>query len=324
MMEINFGLFLGLAVTLIAVITLFKGIRAVPQNDIWVIERFGKYRTTITGGLNLILPYIDSVAYKWDVREQVVNVEAQAATTKDNIRVMIDGVLYFQIIEARRASYGSSNPVRAIVELAQTTMRAQIGRMDLDETLSNRSQINDSVVDEVNQAAAPWGIIVKRYELNDIHPPQDIIQVMKSQAQAERKRREEETTAIADRNARVTRAAGMKEEAQLLSEGERIKIENEAQGAATAITMAAEAEAKAVLMKAEAEAKALELIGNTANTAAGKTAVTFELAKQAISAHEAIAKEATIVLKEGSSGESSISNTVAEAIAVSTVVGKNA
>jgi regulator of protease activity HflC (stomatin/prohibitin superfamily) len=318
----GFGLFLAIALTLVAAVALYKGIRAVPQNDIWVIERFGKYRTILSGGLNLIMPFIDDVKYKWDMREQVVNVEAQAATTKDNIRVLIDGVLYFQVTDGRRAAYGHAAPVRAIIELAQTTMRAQIGRMDLDETLSNRSQINDTVVDEVNTAAAPWGLIVKRYEINDILPPEDIQEVMKSQAQAERKRREEETTALADRNARVTRASGMKEEAELLSQGERIKIENEAQGAATAIMMAAEANAKAVLLRAEAEAKALELIGNAAQSPTGQTAVAFELAKQAIGAHEAIAKKATIVFKESNGGESSIGNTVAEAIAVATVMGQ--
>jgi len=319
----EFGLFLLIAISVIAVITLAKGIRAVPQNYVWVIERFGKFRTTIEGGLNLLIPFIDDVKYKWDMREQVQNVDPQPATTKDNIRVLIDGVLYYQITDGRRASYGHANPVRAILELAQTTMRAQIGRMDLDETLSNRSQINDAVVDEVNLAASPWGIIVKRYELNDIHPPEDIQEVMKSQAKAERTRREEEISALADRNARVTRANGMKEEAELLSQGERIKIENEAQGAATAVTLAAEANAKAVLLEAEAEAKALELIGTAAQTSAGKTAVTFELAKQAIRAQEAIAKESTVVLKEGTIGSSSIGSTVAEAIAVATVMGKS-
>ena len=148
-MDLSFGFVFGIAIFFIGAVTLYKGIRVVPQNETWVVERFGKFSTTITGGLNLLVPFIDAVAYRWDMREQPVPVPSQAATTKDNIRVDIDGVLYVQITDAKRASYGSSAPYRAVTELAQTTMRAQIGRMDLDETLSKRDAINGVVVDEV-------------------------------------------------------------------------------------------------------------------------------------------------------------------------------
>ena len=318
--SVSFGLVLGLVLTGVLVVTLLKGIRTVPQNSSWIIERFGKYRTTLHGGLNIIVPFVDRVAYKWDLRELVRDVPAQSATTKDNIRVQIDGVLYCQIVDPKLASYGSDAPLRAIVELAQTTMRAQIGRMDLDDTLSKRDAINDVVVDEVNAAASPWGLLVKRYEINDIVPPLDMQEDMKKQARAERERREAETGAVADKNARVTRAAGLREEASLLSEGERIKDENVAAGHAKAVELAAAADAKAVLMRAQAEAEALELIGRAASTPDGRLAVAFELAKEAIRAQAAIAKESTVVLKDGN-GASSAGDMVAEALAVAGAMG---
>jgi regulator of protease activity HflC (stomatin/prohibitin superfamily) len=314
----SFGLLLGIVLSAVLVVTLVKGIRTVPQNSSWVVERFGRYRTTLHGGLNLIIPFVDRIAYRWDLRELVRDVPAQSATTKDNIRVQIDGVLYCQIVDPKLASYGSDDPLRAVVELAQTTMRAQIGRMDLDDTLSKRDDINDVVVDEVNAAAVPWGVLVKRYELNDIVPPLDMQEDMKKQARAERERRESETTAVADRNARVTRARGLKEEAEHLSEGERIKRENEALGAARAWELAAQARANARLLEAKAEAEALEMVGRAAQTAAGQSAVTFRLAEQAIAAQQAIAKQSTVVLKEGGAG--SAGDMVAEAIAVATAL----
>ncbi|MAO82610.1 MAG: paraslipin, partial [Myxococcales bacterium] len=178
----DYGVFLGLVIFGFFVLTLAKGLRVVPQNETWVVERFGKFHKLIMGGLNILVPYIDSVQERWDMRETARDVPAQSATTKDNIRVEIDGVLYLQITDAKRASYGSDNPYRAVVELAQTTMRAQIGRMDLDETLSRRDAINNTVVDEVNEAAQPWGVLVKRYEINDIVPPIDMQEDMKRQA----------------------------------------------------------------------------------------------------------------------------------------------
>ena len=318
----SFGLLLGIVLSSVLVLTLIKGVRTVPQNSSWIVERFGRYRITLHGGLNIIIPFVDRIAYRWDMRELVRDVPAQSATTKDNIRVDIDGVLYCQIVDPKLASYGSSDPLRAVVELAQTTMRAQIGRMDLDDTLSKRDDINDVVVDEVNAAAVPWGILVKRYEINDIVPPLDMQEDMKKQARAERERREAETGAVADRNARVTRARGLKEEAEQLSEGERIKRENEAAGAAKALELAAQARANARLMEAEAEAEALKMVGSAASTVDGQAAVSFRLAKAAIEAQAAIAKESTVVLKD-SSGAGGAAEVVAEAIAVATALNSS-
>ncbi len=317
----TFGFLIGIVLFFVGIVTLYKGIRVVPQNESWVVERFGKYSGVIVGGLNLLVPYIDDVAYKWDMREQPLAVPAQAATTKDNIRVAIDGVLYIQVTDAKRASYGSSDPYRAVIELAQTTMRAQIGRMELDATLSKRDIINTVVVDEVNIAATPWGVLIKRYEINDIVPPLDMQEDMKRQSIAERKRRELETEAIADRAARISRAEGKSREAELLAEGERLKLENEARGEATAIELVAQADATAIRVKADAEAEALSVIGKAASSAEGALAVSFKLAQDAIAAQNAIAGESTVVLKEGG-GASAAADTVAEALAVAAVVGK--
>ncbi len=293
----SFGVFVGIIIFLVAVITLIKGIRVVPQNETWVIERFGKFNQLIVGGLNLIIPFIDAVQDKWDMRETARDVPAQSATTKDNIRVNIDGVLYLQVTDAKRASYGSDNPYKAVIELAQTTMRAQIGRMDLDDTLSRRDAINNAVVDEVNAAAQPWGVLVKRYEINDIVPPDDMQEDMKRQAKAERERRELETSAVADRAARISRAEGLKREAELVSEGDRTRVENEARAHATAVEMEAEAQARAVKIKAEAEAQALRVVGEAAASSDGRLAVSFQLAQDAIEAQAQIAGQSTVVLK---------------------------
>jgi len=318
----TFALLIGIVLFFIGVVTLYKGIKVVPQNESWVVERFGKFRIVIVGGLNLLVPFIDAVQNTWDMREQPLPVPPQAATTKDNIRVNIDGILYIQITDARLASYGSSAPYRAVTELAQTTMRAQIGRMDLDETLSKRDIINSVVVDEVNLAAKPWGVLIKRYEINDIVPPLDMQEDMKRQAKAERERRELETSAIADRAARISRAEGKSREAELLAEGERHKLENEAKGRATAVEVEAIADAGAIRVRAEAEAEALHVVGKAASSPEGALAVSFQLAQDAIAAQNAIAGESTVVLKEGS-GASAAADTVAEALAVAAVVGKS-
>lgn len=319
------GPFVTLILTIIAltgVTALVKGIRVVPQNETWIIERLGKYSRPLVGGLNLLVPFVDRVAYKWDMREQAMSVPQQDATTKDNIRVAIDGVLYIQITDARRASYGSTNPYNSVVELAQTTMRAQIGRMELDQTLSKRDEINGAVVAEVNEAASPWGVLIKRYEINDIVPPRDMQEDMKRQAKAERERRELETSAVADRAARITRAEGKKKEAELLSEGDRIKVENEARAKAMAVEAAAQADATARRLRADAEADALMAVGKAATTKEGHTAVTFHLAQEAIAAQAKIAGESTIVLKDGANGAGQSANTVAEAMAVAALIGQ--
>ncbi|NRA98085.1 MAG: paraslipin [Planctomycetes bacterium] len=318
---LSFWTVFGIVISIVVLVTIFKGIRIVPQNDTWVVERFGKYRTSLGAGLNLVIPFIDKVDKRWDMRERPIDIDEQHATTKDNIRVKIDGVLYLQIVDARLASYGSTNPHLAVTQLAQTTMRAQIGRMDLDETLSKRDAINDAIVDEINSAAKPWGLLVKRYEINDIEPPIDMVEDMKRQAKAERERREEETNATAHRNAVITRAEGDKEEAKLRSEGERIKLENEATGSGRAVEIAAAAEATAVRVKAAAEAEALRAIGRAVGEDDGQLAVTFRLALEAIDAQAQIAGESTIVLKDGD-GARAAADTVAEAIAVASVVGR--
>jgi regulator of protease activity HflC (stomatin/prohibitin superfamily) len=319
------GTFVIMILTILAltgVTILLKGIRVVSQNETWIIERLGKFSRPIVGGLNLLVPFVDRVAYKWDMREQAMPVPQQDATTKDNIRVAIDGVLYIQITDARRASYGSTNPYNSVVELAQTTMRAQIGRMDLDETLSKRDAINGAVVTEVNEAATPWGVLIKRYEINDIVPPLDMQEDMKRQAKAERERRELETSAIADRAARITRAEGKKKEAELLSEGDRIKVENEARANAMSVEAAAQADATSRRLRAEAEAEALRVVGKIASTKEGHIAVTFHLAQEAIAAQAKIANESTILLKDGANGAGQAANTVAEAMAVAALVGQ--
>lgn len=270
---------------ILTLIILKLSIKFVPQNRAYVIERFGKYNTTLEAGINFIIPFIDIIAHNRSLKEQAVDVPSQGAITKDNISLTVDGVLYFRVVDPYKASYGVEDYTFAVVQLAQTTMRSEIGKMELDRSFEERDTLNVNIVRAINEAAEPWGVVVLRYEIKDIVPPQSVMSAMESQMRAERERRAKILESEGDRQAAINRAEGEKQ-AQVL----------EAEADKTEQILRAEGEALAILKVAEAKAKALREIGEAAITVEGQAAVQLDLATRAIAAKEAIAKESTVVL----------------------------
>ena len=238
----------------VVLIAIVKTIRVVPQQRAWVVERLGRFYAVLQPGLNFVFPIVDRVAYKHDLREIPLDVPPQVCITKDNTQLQVDGILYFQVTDPRLASYGSSNYVVAITQLAQTTLRSVIGRMELDRTFEERDQINAAVVNALDAAAPNWGVKVLRYEIKDLTPPAEILRAMQAQITAEREKRAVIATSEGKRQEQINIAQGQREAAIARSEGDKQAEINNAQGQAVAILAIAEANSKAIRQVAEAMA----------------------------------------------------------------------
>jgi len=239
-------------VVLLVVIVFFKLIRIVPEQEAYVIEQFGKYKRTLGPGLNFVIPFLQKVAYKHTLKEEAIDVPPQICITNDNVQVTVDGVLYIKVVDAMKASYGIEDYRFATAQLAQTTMRSEMGKIELDRTFSERDEINDNIVSYIDEASDPWGIKVTRYEIKDISPPEDVIQSMESQVRAEREKRSEILESEGEKQGRINRSKGKREESINLSKGERQKRINESEGRAKAIGITADATAKGIQKTAEA------------------------------------------------------------------------
>lgn len=229
-----------------AFIILLKTARVVPQKTVFIIERLGKYHATLEAGFHILIPFIDKIAYKHFLKEMVLDVPPQSCITKDNIGVEVDGVLYLQIIDPVKASYGIDNYIFASTQLAQTTMRSEIGRIDLDRTFEEREKINQEIVAAVDKASEPWGLKVTRHEIKNIVPPASIKDAMEKQMRAEREKRALIAESEGDKQAKINRAEGEKQEAIARSEGEKMKRINEAEGRGQEIERVAMATAKGI------------------------------------------------------------------------------
>jgi regulator of protease activity HflC (stomatin/prohibitin superfamily) len=236
----------------VAVAFVLEGVRVVPQQSAFVVERFGRYHATLEPGLNFIVPLFDRVAYRHSLKEVPLDVPEQVCITKDNTQLGVDGILYYQVTDPRLASYGSSNYVAAISQLAQTTLRSEIGKMELDKTFESRDEINRQIVASLDEAGRNWGIKVLRYEIKSLTPPEAILRSMQQQITAEREKRALIAKSEGERQQEINVADGEKQAAVLRSEGEKQAAINKAQGDATAIRVIAEANAAAVRAVAEA------------------------------------------------------------------------
>ncbi len=243
-MEVQAIILIGLV--LFAFIVLLKTARVVPQKTVFIVERLGKYHTTLEAGFHILIPFIDRIAYKHSLKEMVIDVPPQSCITKDNIGVEVDGILYLQITDPVKASYGIDNYVFASTQLAQTTMRSEIGRIDLDRTFEERDKINQEIVMAVDKAATPWGLKVTRHEIKNIIPPPSIKDAMEKQMRAEREKRALIAESEGDKQAKINRAEGDKQEAIAKSEGEKMKRINEAEGRGQEIERVAQATAKGI------------------------------------------------------------------------------
>ena len=266
-------------VAIAAATILFMTAKVVPQREEWIVQRLGKYNRTLDAGLKILVPVIDQVAYKHTLKEQTFDVASQSCITKDNISVEIDGVLYMQVNDARAASYGVENYFIAISQLAQTTLRSEIGKIDLDRTFEERDTINARVVDAVDRAAEPWGVKILRYEIKDITPPASVRDALEKQMRAERERRAVVAESEGERQARINVSEGDRQETINLSEAEKLKQINEAEGRAQEIKLVAEARAAGIRDVASA------LTEN-----GGREAVNLRIAEQWVSQFGQLAK----------------------------------
>jgi len=246
------GVIAVLAFIFVAIIILAKTAVVVPQQAAYVVERLGRYAGTLQAGFHVLTPFVDVVRYRHSLKETAIDIAEQICITRDNVQVGVDGVLYLKILDAERASYGISNYVFAITQLCQTTLRSEVGKLDLDKTFEERGQINLAVVGEVDKASEPWGVKVLRYEIKNINPPQDILAAMEKQMRAEREKRSVILTSEGARDAAINTAEGEKQKAIKASEAVRQKQINEAEGQAQAILSIATATAEGIRRVAEA------------------------------------------------------------------------
>jgi regulator of protease activity HflC (stomatin/prohibitin superfamily) len=262
------------------VLVIVKTAVVVPQKSQYVVERLGKYSNTLSAGLHILIPFIDRIAYKRSLKEEVMDIPAQSCITRDNVSVTIDGVIYIRVIDAMMSSYGIENYYIASSQLAQTSLRSAIGKIDLDKTFEERETINAQVVQAVDEAAQEWGIKVMRYEIKDITPPSTVMNAMEQQMKAEREKRAEIAISEGDRQSRINRAEGLKQEAVQISEGEKQKRINEAQG-----------RAQEILLVAEATAKGLSKVAEVINLPGGSEAMNLKVAEQYIDEFGKLAKK---------------------------------
>ncbi|MEC8437726.1 MAG: stomatin-like protein [Pseudomonadota bacterium] len=276
-MDMSF--FLGVLLASAVVVILLKTARVVPQREQFVIERLGKYAKTLDAGFHILVPFVDVVAYKHTLKEQTVDVPSQSCITKDNISVEIDGVIYLQVNDARAASYGIQDYMFATSQLAQTTLRSEIGKIELDRTFEERETINSQVVHAVDRAAEPWGVKILRYEIKDIVPPASVKDALEKQMRAERERRAVVASSEGERQARINVSEGERQEAINLSEAEKLRQINEAEGRAEEIRLIAEATAAGV-----------RAVGAAVSEPGGKDAINLRVAEQWVTEFGKLAK----------------------------------
>lgn len=276
-----------IAILLIVVAAIFvtRAVKIVPQQTAWVIERLGKYHASLAPGLNIIVPFIDKVAYKHSLKEIPLDVPSQVCITRDNTQLQVDGILYFQVTDPMRASYGSSNYIIAVTQLAQTSLRSVIGKLELDKTFEERDMINASVVSAIDEAALNWGVKVLRYEIKDLTPPAEILRAMQAQITAEREKRALIAASEGRRQEQINIATGEREAFIARSEGEKQAEINKAQG-----------EAAAILAVAEATAGAIRQVAEAIRQPGGQEAVQLKVAEKAVEAYASVAADATTTL----------------------------
>ncbi|MDH3648007.1 MAG: paraslipin [Gammaproteobacteria bacterium] len=257
-----------IVLVILAIIIIAKTATVVPQQSAYIIESLGKYSRTLNAGFHILIPFIERIAYKHSLKERAVDIAEQVCITRDNVQVGIDGVLYMQVMEARLASYGINDYIFAIAQLAQTTLRSEIGKIDLDRTFEERSSINANVVSELDKASAPWGVKVLRYEIKNINPPHDVLTAMEKQMRAEREKRAVVLTSEGVRDAKINEAEGEKQRVIKESEAAKLQQINEAQG-----------EAEAILAVAQATAEGLRKVGSAVSSEGGPEAMQLRIAE---------------------------------------------
>ncbi len=304
------NLLIGVIVFVIfIVVLLWKTAVVVPQRNEYVIERLGKYRTSLGAGFHILIPFLDRIAYKRNLKEEPIDIGGQTCITADNVTLEVDGIMYLQVVNARQSAYGIEDYHFAASQLAQTSLRSAIGKISLDNTFEARQTLNHQVVEAVDDAAQNWGIKVLRYEIKDIQPPRSVLEAMEKQMRAEREKRAEIARSEGDKQSMINRAAGERAEAIALSEGEKMKRINEAEGKAAEI-----------LKVAEATAKGIRLVGEALATPGGQQAAKLDVAKTYLDQFGKLAKENNTMIIPGNLSDAA--SMVATAMATLKHTGK--
>jgi len=278
-------MYVVLVIAVLAIILLAKTAKVVPQQAAYVVENLGRYSRTLSAGFHILVPFVERVAYKHNLKEEAIDIPEQVCITKDNVQVGVDGVLYLQVLDAAKASYGITNYRFAIIQLAQTTLRSEIGKIDLDRTFEARGTINANVVSELDHASASWGVKVLRYEIKNITPPKDVLHAMEKQMRAEREKRAVVLTSEGERDAKINQAEGEKQRVIKESEASRQQQINEAQG-----------QAEAILAVATATAEGLRRVGESLSGRGGIEAMQLRVAEEYVKQFGKLADEASSTL----------------------------
>jgi regulator of protease activity HflC (stomatin/prohibitin superfamily) len=278
-------LYVVLFIALLVIIVVAKTATVVPQQSGYVVENLGRYSRTLHAGFHILIPFVERIAYKLNLKEEAIDIPEQVCITRDNVQVGVDGVLYLQVLDAGKASYGITNYRFAIIQLAQTTLRSEIGKIELDRTFEERATINSNVVSELDKASAPWGIKVLRYEIKNINPPKDVLQAMEKQMRAEREKRAVVLTSEGERDAKINQAEGEKQRVIKESEANKQQQINEAQG-----------EAEAILAVATATAEGLKRVGEALSGRGGIEAMQLRVAEEYVKQFGHLADEASSTL----------------------------
>jgi len=298
----------------VAVIFAIKSFKIVPQQNAWIVERLGKFHAVLSPGLNIVIPFVDRVAYKHSLKEVPLDVPSQVCISRDNTQLEVDGILYYQVMDPRLASYGTSNYELAISQLAQTTLRSVIGKLELDRTFEEREEINRAVVNALDEAAINWGVKVLRYEIKDLTPPESILHSMQQQITAEREKRARIAQSEGVKQEQINLATGQREADIQRSEGEMQAAINASEGERQAQINRAEGEAASIRLVAQANAEALVLIAQAIGQQGGSDAVNLKLAEQYIKAFGNIAKAGNTMLLPGNAAD--VGGAVASAMSV--------
>jgi regulator of protease activity HflC (stomatin/prohibitin superfamily) len=279
------GFYVALVIAVLAFIILAKTAKVVPQQTAYVIESLGRYSRTLQAGFHILIPFVERVAYKHNLKEEAIDIPEQICITRDNVQVGVDGVLYLQVLDASKASYGITNYRFAIIQLAQTTLRSEIGKIELDRTFEARGTINANVVNELDHASVTWGVKVLRYEIKNINPPKDVLHAMEKQMRAEREKRAVVLTSEGDRDAKINQAEGEKQRVIKESEANKQLQINQAQG-----------QAEAILAVASATAEGLRQVGEALSGRGGMEAMQLRVAEEYVKQFGKLANEASSTL----------------------------
>jgi regulator of protease activity HflC (stomatin/prohibitin superfamily) len=303
-----------IVLVLIIILFLSKAFKVVPQQHAWVVERLGKFHGVLNPGLNLLIPFIDNVAYKHTLKEVPLDIPSQICITRDNTQLQVDGILYFQVTDPKLASYGTSNFIIAISQLAQTTLRSVIGKMELDRTFEERDGINHTVVAALDEAAANWGVKVLRYEIKDLTPPKEILHAMQAQITAEREKRALIAASEGRKQEQINIATGEREAAIQRSEGHMQAAINQSEGEKQAAINRAMGEAQSLRLVAQANAEAIANVAHSMKIDGGLEATNLKVAEQYIDAFAKLAKETNTLLLPSQAGD--VASMIATAMSI--------